>query len=130
MLYSSLRLMSWLKNHEGGSSLGSALATNPIGIAWMLPKLCIADSKFVVNVLTKIFATRPDVTAGSPQTITIPLSVTQQVADILAGRHRYKTDSISVDSKINQQSQEKFEERDCEIQGSQEGIHRLSAVLL
>ena len=96
----------------------------------MLPKLCLAASKFVVTVLTKIFAIRPDVTAGSPQTLTIQLSVNQQVADILAGRHRYKSGSISVGTEINQQRQEKREERYCEIQGSQEGIHRLSAVKL
>ncbi len=57
----------------------------------MLPKLCLADSKFVVTALTKIFAIRPDVIAGSPQNLTIQLSVTQQVADILEGRHRDKS---------------------------------------
>ena len=94
----------------------------------MLPKLCLADSKFVVTALTKIFAIRPDVIAGSPQNLTIQLSVTQQVADILEGRHRDKSVSVSVGTEINQQRQEKREERYCEIQGSQEGIHRLSAV--
>ena len=47
--------------------------------------MCLADSKFVVTALTKIFAIRPDVIAGN---LTIQLSVTQQVADILEGRHR------------------------------------------
>ncbi len=96
----------------------------------MLPKLCLADSKFVVTALTKIFAIRPDVIAGSPQNLTIQLSVTQQVADILEGRHRDKSVSFSVETKINQQRQEKREERYCEIQGSQEGINRLTAVKL
>mgnify|MGYP002807381525 CR=1 FL=1 len=82
----------------------------------MLPKVRIAASKIVVN-------NRPDVTAGSLQNLTTPLSVTQQVADILAGRRRYTSGSISVGTEINQQRQEKREERYCEIQGSQEGIH-------
>ena len=89
----------------------------------MLQKESSADSKLVVN-------NRTDVTAGSLQNLTTPLSVTQQVADILAGRRRYTSGSISVGTEVNQQRQEKREERYCEIQGSQEGIHRLSAVEL
>jgi hypothetical protein len=54
----------------------------------------------------------------------------KHVSDILAGGHCYKSGSISVGTEINQQREEKREERYCEIQGSQEGIHRLSAVEL
>ena len=104
MLYFSLRLMSWLK-----TPLLAVESTKQTGIAWMLPKLCIADSKFVVNVLTKIFAICPDVTAGSSPNLIISLRiVNQQVVDILAG-------SNSGESKIDQQREEK---RNCEIQVS------------
>ncbi len=82
--------MSWLK-----TPLLAVDSTNQTGIAWMLPKLCIADSKFVVDVLTKIFAICPDVTAGSSPNLIIR--------------------SNSGESKIDQQREEK---RNCEIQVS------------
>ncbi len=79
-----------------------------------------ADSKIGANEVTKIPSPCHDVIADLLQN----QSFSPQVADT---QDHHSLNSSSVDSKISQQSQEK---RNCEIQGSQEGIHRLSAVEL
>ncbi len=81
-----------------------------------------ADSKIAANEVTKIPSTCRDVIADLLQN----QSISHQVADT---QDHHSLNSSSVDSKISQQSQEKREERDCEIQGSQEGIHTLRTMV-
>jgi hypothetical protein len=72
----------------------SALAPNQTSILWMRQKSSVASS------------------AGSSQ---ILQSGSLQVAPTLSGRHLYELESISVETKVNQQREEK---RNCEIQVS------------
>ncbi len=79
---------------------------NRCSIACMQQKDHLASSKLIVVLFNK------------------------HVSDILTGYPNSILGSISGGTEIDQQREEKREERYCEIQGSQEGIHRLSAVQL